>query len=129
MCLLFDLPPQDTLDTFRKMKLLSVHHELHDIEFDADLSKEQYVEEYFREVKVSFALVRTRSIGKNMYDSFLSIIVFNLLVVTFNINSLISISGSLLQQRDCLHYPTRHHFFQICWNSLIKTLQIEGGSV
>ena len=44
MCLLFDLPSQDNLDTFRKIQVLAAPPGLHDIAFDTDLSKEWYVE-------------------------------------------------------------------------------------
>ena len=65
MCLLFDLPSQDNLDTFRKIKLLAAPPGLYDIEFDDDLSKEQNIAQVFREAKVGFAPVRTCSIGRN----------------------------------------------------------------
>ena len=39
MCLLFDFPSHHTLDNLSKIKLLSASHELHDIEFDTDISK------------------------------------------------------------------------------------------
>ena len=66
ICLLFDLPSQDNLDTFRKIKVLSTPPGIRDIEFHADLSKERYIEKYFREVKAGFDPVRTCSIGRNI---------------------------------------------------------------
>ena len=66
ICLLFDLPSQNNLNSFKKINVLSTPPALHGIELDADLLNQQYVEKGFREMKAGFAPVRARSIGRNI---------------------------------------------------------------
>ena len=65
LALLFDLPSQDVLDGFKKLFVLAALPGIKDIEFDADATKEVYLEKEFKEVKVGVAPERTKVLKRN----------------------------------------------------------------
>ena len=66
MAMLFELPEQDVLNNNRKVKVLAAPAGLHDIEYDINMSKEDYINSGFYEVKVGIAPIRTQSVNRYM---------------------------------------------------------------
>ena len=53
--LLFDLPSQDDLDNWRKIKVLKAPLGIKDIEFDINKTKEMYLNEKYEEIQIGIA--------------------------------------------------------------------------
>ena len=66
MAVLYDLPSQENLERFRKINVLIAPPGIHDIEFDPNLSKEEYINLGYVEVKVGKAPERIQSIGRSL---------------------------------------------------------------
>ena len=64
MCILFDLPDQDTLDRYRKIKVLRAPTGMHDIIFDPTWTKEDLLAMGFVEIEVGIAPMRTQAINR-----------------------------------------------------------------
>ena len=64
MAMLYDLPEQDTLNSNRKVKVLATPAGLHEIEYDIIMSKEDYINSGFYELKVGIAPILTQSINR-----------------------------------------------------------------
>ena len=64
MALLYDLPEQEVLQRNGKFKVLAAPTGLHDINFDNDETKEEYIDMGFYEVDVGLAPVRTQAISR-----------------------------------------------------------------
>lgn len=63
--LLFDLPSQDDLDNWRKIKVLKAPLGIKDIEFDINKTKEMYLNEKYEEIKIGIAPQRTQILSNN----------------------------------------------------------------
>jgi hypothetical protein len=66
MDMLYELPEQDVLNSNRKVKVLAAPAGLYDIEYDITISKEDYINSGFYEVKVGIAPIRTQSFNRYM---------------------------------------------------------------
>ena len=66
LAILFDLPSQDDLNNWRKIKVLVAPPGLKDFVFDHDASKESYLEQGFTDVKIGVAPQRTQSLANNL---------------------------------------------------------------
>ena len=64
--LLFELPTQDDLDNWQKIKVLVAPLGIKDIEYDNTMSKEAYIEIGFREVKIGTAPQQTHHLANNI---------------------------------------------------------------
>ena len=63
--LLFDLPSQDDLDNWRKIKVLKAPLGIKDIEFDMNKTKEMYLNEKYEEIRIGLAPQRTQFLTNN----------------------------------------------------------------
>lgn len=66
MVLLYDLPSQNDLDTWKKIKVLAAPPGIKDIEFNEDDTKQSFIDKGFIEVKVGVAPDRTRLLKSNI---------------------------------------------------------------
>ena len=66
MALLYDLPLQDDLDNWRKIKLLVFPSGLWEFEFDTYASKETYLQQDFVKANIGVAPEQTYSFSKNI---------------------------------------------------------------
>ena len=64
MALLFDLPNQEQINQNRKINVLAAPTGLHDIVYDNNKSKNDFIRMGFYEVKVGLAPVRTIAINR-----------------------------------------------------------------
>ena len=62
---MFDLPSQDDLDNWRKIKVLKAPLGIKDIEFDMNKTKEMYLNENYEEIRIGLAPQRTQFLTNN----------------------------------------------------------------
>lgn len=66
--ILFDLPNQENLNNWKKVKVLAAPPGVKDISFDPTASKEYYLAQGYKEVSVSTAPERSQTVGDNIQD-------------------------------------------------------------
>ena len=63
--LLFDLPSQDDLDNWRKIKVLKAPLGMKDVTFDSNKTKDEYLNQQFEEILIGIAPQRTQFLANN----------------------------------------------------------------
>jgi hypothetical protein len=66
MAILFELPSQQSIDEWRKIKVLAAPPGIKDIDFDEDADKESYIRKGFQEVLVGLCPERTKFLKSNI---------------------------------------------------------------